>query len=225
LEGKQISEDRTNGSGTGENSSEEPEDTPTRFHGHDDPPDLPQPILLVCSRCEEEFAPSALMTYRERRYCATCKQDYFQHFAQGTLPAPGDGAYLFLKRLLAKFIDVNIGCMFFFCAMNAMSNFGIEPHFQALVFPMTLIVYGSITVWSTARYGGTPGKLVFKLAVVDAEGFSIGFGHAFGRLMAEGVSVIIFGIGYLMAMADPGIKTLHDRICQTRVLPLAEVPK
>jgi uncharacterized RDD family membrane protein YckC len=42
--------------------------------------------------------------------------------------------------------------------------------------------------------------------------------RAFGRHFAKYLSAMILGIGYFMAAFDDQRRTLHDRICETRVV-------
>ena len=64
----------------------------------------------------------------------------------------------------------------------------------------------------------TPGKMVFKLTVVDASGGKISYGRAFGRSCAEILSQMICAIGYIIAAFDDQKRALHDHMCNTRVI-------
>src|SRR5262245_4799758 len=82
-------------------------------------------------------------------------------------------------------------------------------------------MYGVQIIYSTffnGKYGATPGKMICRLKVVDAEGNKIGYGRAFGRACAELLSNFICSIGYLIAAFDSQKRTLHDHICNTRVV-------
>ncbi|HMP72474.1 MAG TPA: RDD family protein [Kiritimatiellia bacterium] len=75
------------------------------------------------------------------------------------------------------------------------------------------------TTFFLGKFGATPGKMVFGLAVVTAEGEAVTYGRAAGRALAEILSAMLFYIGYLLAFFDPEQRrTLHDRICDTRVV-------
>ena len=65
----------------------------------------------------------------------------------------------------------------------------------------------------------TPGKMILGLKIVNADGSEkISFGKAVGRHFAKWVSSIIFSIGYMMAGWDDEKRSLHDRMCSTRVI-------
>ena len=68
------------------------------------------------------------------------------------------------------------------------------------------------------KYDATPGKMAMGLKVLRADGQKLSKLRIFGRYFAEGLSAIILGIGYLMAAWDDEKRTLHDRLCDTRVI-------
>lgn len=66
------------------------------------------------------------------------------------------------------------------------------------------------------RFGATPGKRLLGLQVVTLEGRPLGYLGAFRRYCAEMLSVLTFGLGYLMVLA-PERRALHDLIAGTQV--------
>ncbi len=92
---------------------------------------------------------------------------------------------------------------------------------QAIGLLFQLMFVAVHAVYSTlflGKFGATPGKMVFKLKVVDAEGNKIGYGRAFGRSCAEILSRLICLIGYIIAAFDDQKRSLHDHMCNTRVI-------
>ena len=67
------------------------------------------------------------------------------------------------------------------------------------------------------KNGATVGKKMLKMRVVRSDGTAVTPGRAFGRYLAEGLSCLIGGIGYLMTGFDKEKRSLHDRIADTRV--------
>jgi uncharacterized RDD family membrane protein YckC len=57
-----------------------------------------------------------------------------------------------------------------------------------------------------------------RLKVVTPEGNPISYGRALGRALASILSGMICAIGYIMAAFDEEKRSLHDRICNTRVV-------
>ena len=72
--------------------------------------------------------------------------------------------------------------------------------------------------WFVGKYGATPGKMACKLKVVVADGTPVTYSRAVGRHFAKWLSSIILAIGFIMAAFDDERRTLHDRICETRVI-------
>ncbi|MFA6030721.1 MAG: RDD family protein [Elusimicrobiota bacterium] len=81
-------------------------------------------------------------------------------------------------------------------------------------------VYNGLCI---GRWGRTPGKRLAGLAVVGADGRTVGYARAFARAFATLLSTLIVFIGYLLALWTPG-RSLHDRLAGTRVVRLPEVP-
>ena len=66
--------------------------------------------------------------------------------------------------------------------------------------------------------GQTLGKKALGLRVVTPEGERIGYLKAFARYVGRIISGIILFIGFIMAAFDDEKRTLHDRMCDTRVI-------
>ena len=96
---------------------------------------------------------------------------------------------------------------------------GVIANAMGLLFQMVFVaihvVYSTIFL---GKYGATPGKMVCKVKVVDADGNSISYGRALGRSCAEILSRMICMIGYIIAAFDEQKRALHDHICSTRVV-------
>ena len=71
-------------------------------------------------------------------------------------------------------------------------------------------------VFFVALYGATPGKMVLGIRVLNERGSRrIGFLRATVRALAEYVSALTLGIGYLMAAFRKDKRALHDLIAGT----------
>lgn len=68
------------------------------------------------------------------------------------------------------------------------------------------------------RRGATPGKQLLGLRVVREDGTKLGYGQAAARYLAELVTLLTFGAGYVMIAFHPEKRALHDLIAGTRVL-------
>lgn len=77
--------------------------------------------------------------------------------------------------------------------------------------------------WFNFHKGGSPGKLVLSLRVVDAEtGTYIKYGHTVMRELLGKVvlNTVTLGIGYIIAGIRSDKRGLHDLVAGTRVLKL-----
>ena len=68
------------------------------------------------------------------------------------------------------------------------------------------------------KYGATFGKMALGIKVVSPTGGRISYMRAFGRAFAIMLSGMIFYIGYIMAAFDREKRSLHDMMCDTRVI-------
>jgi uncharacterized RDD family membrane protein YckC len=66
--------------------------------------------------------------------------------------------------------------------------------------------------------GGTPGKLIIGVRVVNEKGEYIGMPSAFLRYIGKILSGLILGIGYFMIGWDAKKQGLHDKIAKTYVI-------
>jgi uncharacterized RDD family membrane protein YckC len=57
-----------------------------------------------------------------------------------------------------------------------------------------------------------------NIKVVVEDGSRLTYMRAFGRHFAKWLSSMILAIGFIMAAFDDQRRTLHDRICETRVV-------
>jgi uncharacterized RDD family membrane protein YckC len=83
---------------------------------------------------------------------------------------------------------------------------------------LALVMNFAYYVYFLSKYQATPGKMALGLKVVTPEGAPITSGTATARFFAEMLSGIICLIGYIMAAFDEENRTLHDRLCNTRVV-------
>ena len=70
----------------------------------------------------------------------------------------------------------------------------------------------------SSKYQGTVGKIILGLKVTDMDGRRISFARACGRFLAQGVSAILLGIGFLMIAWTRRKQGLHDMIARCLVV-------
>jgi uncharacterized RDD family membrane protein YckC len=83
---------------------------------------------------------------------------------------------------------------------------------------MSIIVPALYSMWFLGRFEATPGKMALGLKVVRADGSRITYWRGLGRHFAEMLSSFTLLIGYLIAAWDAERRTLHDHVCDTRVV-------
>lgn len=74
-----------------------------------------------------------------------------------------------------------------------------------------------------ANGGQTPGKMGAGIRVVRVDGSEVAYGRSLGRALAEHLSALPLGLGYLAAAFGPK-RALHDFIAGTRVVRVEGVP-
>ena len=77
------------------------------------------------------------------------------------------------------------------------------------------LVFTWFFVW---RFQGTPGKLLFGLKIVNADGSRLGLIRILLRFFGEIVNRMMFCLGYLFAAADDEKRAMHDFLADTRVV-------
>lgn len=189
---------------------------------------------MVCSQCFRAFPPDQVIRYGDAWVCAACKPAFLQRLKEG-MAVGGAMEYAgFWIRLAAKIVDgiilwiINMGIGFVIgmvaAGSGAMRGGGNSDPAAAMLIVQVVAGLGGLLfsllygVFFLGRYGATPGKMVCKIKVVTPEGEPISYGRAAGRCLAEILSGIICYIGYLMAAFDDERRSLHDRICNTRVI-------
>lgn len=88
----------------------------------------------------------------------------------------------------------------------------------AITAPVNLVIVLAYSVYFIRRHEATPGKRMLGLRVVRADGSRLGAGRVIGRYFAEQLSGLVFLAGYVMAAFDEEKRTLHDLMCDTRVV-------
>jgi len=176
-----------------------------------------------CGQCGRLFAPEDMLRFEGAYVCAACKPAFFQRLKEGSHFATARNYAGFKIRLGAKLIDYVIlwVAQMAFALLIAVffrqaSSSPIAAQIPLML--MQLLFAAAYTCWFLVKFGATPGKMACGLKVITAEGGPITFGRALGRHFAEFLSGMILAIGYIMAAFDKEKRSLHDRICNTRVV-------
>ena len=185
---------------------------------------------LKCSQCGLDFPASEMITYENHYVCGGCKTSFVQKLREGVTLSPTTRFAGFWIRVGASLIEFIIALAIGWVMSLIIYQFFPKPHlipgtrhfdygvgyFLQLILSLSFGI--GYYVWFIGTYGATLGKMACGIKVVMSDGSKIGYGRAFGRYWAQGLSAIIFCIGYLMVGPDKEKRALHDRICNTRVI-------
>ncbi len=181
-----------------------------------------------CTECGRAHDPDDLIRFDDAHICAACKPLFTQKLREGVRTQTSLVYAGFWIRFGAKFIDslliiaLNMASGFFFGFTMGMFGMidgsGGSMLVDLFVQLMNIIVPAIYATFFLGRYGATLGKMACGLRVVRPDGGNISYLRALGRYFAEILSGLIFAIGYIMAAFDSEKRSLHDRICSTRVV-------
>jgi len=204
--------------------------------------DAPAQTVLACSQCGRTFAHSDVVQIAGNWVCGDCKPGYLSRvMASGAAAGSPLGWHYggFWIRFGARVIDglvlwVPLLILAALLIPNLIRTQG-DPSNTAVraftAFSVTLfLVYFLLLICYEVlflRYrGATLGKMACGLKVVRSDGSSLGWGVSIGRFVMW--NVVTSGIPYLnfilmlvsgiMAGTDGEKRTLHDRVCDTRVV-------
>jgi uncharacterized RDD family membrane protein YckC len=185
----------------------------------------------ACSECGQAFAENDMIRFADAWVCATCKPIFVQKIKEGVTVAGAMEYAGFWIRFGAWFIDyliLAIASAIIYLPLSFLGAFSADQAALFITIQMVSVVLNFIIpavydTWFVGKYAATPGKMACKLKVVMADSDRVSFGRAIGRHFAKYISGLIFGIGFIMAGFDEQKRTLHDRICDTRVIRAGEI--
>jgi len=183
-----------------------------------------------CSQCGRPYPSEELVRFGAATVCANCKEIYAQRLRE-TGQVAGTRVYGgFWIRFIAVFIDgialwiVNFAIQtvtFTRVSPGDLSNMGLVMSSIGINFVISIALQMTYEAFFLVRFGATPGKMIFKLKVITAEGGGLTWGRAIARYFAKILSGITLMIGYIMAGFDSEKRALHDYIVGTRVIRTA----
>lgn len=188
------------------------------------------PSFATCSICHGNFSKEDVITIAGLTVCSQCKPLLLRRMQEGDVVGHQVRYAGFWIRFLAKFIDglilqlVGLPITIIGFILPIIMQDPKSATIVILAFSIFSTIFGiSIGViynaWFLVRKNATPGKMVLKLKVINADGTEkISAGKAIGRYFAEILSGLLIYIGYIMAAFDEEKRALHDRICATRVI-------
>ena len=180
----------------------------------------------VCSECGQAFAQEDMISFQDSWVCAGCKPVFIQKIKEGVSVTGAMDYAGFWIRFAAWAIDAFIMWIVYMIVYIPLGMFmptsADDPFTAVSVMPLIMLLqYGlraAYDTWFVGKYGATPGKMACKLRIVVADGSQLSYLRALGRHFALYLSGMILCIGYFMAAFDDEKRSLHDRICESRVI-------
>ncbi len=180
----------------------------------------------VCSECGLAFAEEDMIRFQDSWICAGCKPVFVQKIKEGVFVAGAMDYAGFWIRFAAFAIDAFIMWivnMAIFIPLglfmpSSPDNSMVAISFMPVIMLLQYAIPAVYDTWFVAKHGATPGKMACKLKIVVEDGSRLSYLRAFGRHFAKWLSAMILLIGYIIAAFDDQRRTLHDRICETRVV-------
>lgn len=190
--------------------------------------DLTLQDKMVCSECGTAFSQEDMIRFGNSWVCASCKPVLVQKLKEGVNVGSKMEYAGFWLRFGAKIIDgIIIGViniiisLMIGMAMTPTVSSEDPTAFTSLWMVLQFLQVATAATYTTlllGKYGATVGKMACRIKVVTANGERISYPRALGRHFAEILSALVLCIGYIMAAFDNEKRSLHDRICNTRVV-------
>ena len=185
----------------------------------------------ACAECGRTFLAEDMVAYENLLVCGECKPVFFQRLREGGLIYRSLNYAGFWIRFCASLVDGVI--MLLFNGLATLLQITLMGGFQEYISGETsatdvgiIIVFWLLNVaagltyetWLVGRFAATPGKMLLGLRVVRSDGSPVTYKRAMGRFFASWLSQMTLFIGYIIAAFDDQKRTLHDHICDTRVI-------
>ena len=184
----------------------------------------------ACAECGRAFDRQDLLAYGSIHVCAQCKPIFLQKLAEGarietSIRYAGfwirAGAKL-LDGLILRVVGLPVSLLMMLASASSPTQTLVRPARAILMsllgMALSLGIAMGYSVFFLGRFGATPGKMACRIKVISADGQPISYAKACVRFWAEFLSLVTALIGYIMAGFDEEKRTLHDRLCQTRVI-------
>jgi uncharacterized RDD family membrane protein YckC len=184
----------------------------------------------ACSECGRAFAEDDMIRFADTWVCATCKPILVQKIKEGVTIA-GVMEYagfwirfgaILIDGIIMWIVNMIISIPLGFIGATSFEQPAVIVVTQLFMILLQFVFSAFYDTWFVGKYSATPGKMACKLKVVTADAGQVSYARALGRHFAKWISGFILGIGYLMAAFDDQKRSLHDRICDTRVIKSGE---
>ncbi len=183
---------------------------------------------VICAECGKLFPAGEVFQYNGLNVCAACKPIFLQKLREGVKVGGGMDYASFWLRFAAYFLDgiiTGVAALVIGAVIGVVmgATMGVKSPGATIVIELVAMVMGLLFrlayfTFFIGKFGATPGKMACKIKVVNGDGSPVSYAKAAGRFFGYIVSSLILCIGFLMMLWDDEKRTLHDRMCDTRVI-------
>jgi uncharacterized RDD family membrane protein YckC len=179
-----------------------------------------------CRECGGTFSLDNMIRHGNAYVCANCKPIFMQKLSEGVAFNTGTVYAGFWLRFAAVFLDtLLVGVVNIFVQQlillttQRLDRGGLTSILPILIgYAISILLGIGYEVFLFGKYGATVGKMACRIKVVTADGDPISYGRALARHFAKWLSGLTLLIGYIIAAFDEQKRSLHDHICNTRVV-------
>jgi uncharacterized RDD family membrane protein YckC len=186
---------------------------------------MPAGNTCTCSECGRQFPDDQVVPLAGGFVCAGCKPMALRKLQEGVVHTGEMEIADAGSRIGARILDVLISMVFILPIYLGMIFLSASQGESAvaifgMIFAVGFILLAPVTyeAFFLAKYSATPGKKILKLIVVRPDGSKLTTGRAIGRAFGKMLTEQTCLIGYIIAFFDDRQRTLHDHICDTRVI-------
>ncbi len=183
---------------------------------------------VTCANCGQMFAASDVVFIGNSYVCAGCKPVFLQRMREGGAPAAAGARRYggFWIRFAAALIDgIIIGVAgaiitypITFAVATVFNNAFMIIAVSGILTLLRMALGAAYSGYFLSTKGATPGKQLLGLQVIRSDGSGITFVRGACRYLAQIISALILLLGYIIAAFDNERRTLHDHLCDTRVV-------
>ena len=185
-----------------------------------------------CTECGKEFLQDNMVHFENAWICGHCKPLFFQKLKEGVSMSHVVEYGGFWIRLVAKIIDTFIVSLINLAIIVPLSllfnlGLGIDENLesfsailvsQGIIALLQVIMVVGYSTFFIGKYDATPGKMACDLKVVTSDIGKVSYKRAIYRAFGEMLSAVFLNIGYIVAAFSDEKITLHDYLCNTRVI-------
>ncbi len=172
---------------------------------------------MTCPRCGKQHGEDA-------RFCQFCGQSLAA--AEGGTASPEPRYAGFWRRFMAILIDeIILGAVALFFSVSYLLTITSSPDFEAVkITVLSNKIFSLVLHWlyftlmESSSHRATLGKMAIGIIVTGYDGQKISFLRANGRYFGKFLSMLIFGIGFIIAGFTRKKQALHDMIAETLVV-------